>query len=743
MSKTFSRRLASVIIAILATAQLTGCGSDNDSPSNSAPPGNGGGSGGGDPGGGSGGGTGGGDTGGGGTGGDGGTGGENPPAEISSGVFVDAPVAGLSYSTSSDLSGVTDPEGRYQFRPGDTVTFSVGNLVLGTVPAQGIVTPVTVASALAANSSTDAETIALNVAVLLQSLDANGNPDDGITLSTDIREAIAANSIDLTASEASFTSVLSTLVANVNTTAGVSLTPVERSAAQSHLVGQGPVAVAGHYVRADEDFEPITQKIVTLSMFRSGRYLIGGQYDSADCNLTSGTPTHALAFSDANGNGVEHGAYTWNPLTNEFSVSAVGIESDGLCGFNVPIVGATNNIDTLEVTTQGLIFKDDEDNVVYRFVRMEQNPSTFAGSWVQLSGLLTGHPFVFSFFPSTEDGLTGRYLMVDASAPDTEFDTSPGIEEGCYSVDANDALTAILDPAQCADAIDTNDTAGASNTDPGELRMLIDENDRLVIADGVEVTGFARLPLPMIARETLTGAWIAELEPGVELGEQENLFMLTMFEDGSYLMGGQQNDESCVPADYPYDDMEEGGNGVEYGTYSLAAGALTPSNVTVDGNGECGLFDARKEFTQRYVFVPNAAGDALVMWSNDDDSYAGLVWKRVPSIANTIYGAWKWEDLDEGDVAVSAYLPGDVMFETAVLQEEGTGIRRESFDFSQAPLMRSQAAGYEHCVDTQSEVSECLGDPEELIEDTYVVEGDTVGDEFGVALTRITPPQTP
>jgi para-nitrobenzyl esterase len=114
---------------------------------------------------------------------------------LTSGTFVDAPVAGLNYSTSSDLSGVTDADGRYDYHVGDTVTFSIGNLVLGTVPGQGVVTPMTVANALVANTSNNPETVAVNLLVLLQSLDANGDPDDGITFTPAIRDAVAANSI--------------------------------------------------------------------------------------------------------------------------------------------------------------------------------------------------------------------------------------------------------------------------------------------------------------------------------------------------------------------------------------------------------------------------------------------------------------------------------------------------------------------------------------------------------------------
>ncbi len=65
-----------------------------------------------------------------------------------SGVFVDAPVTGIAYSTSSGISGTTNTEGQFNYAKGDTVTFSVGSLSLGsTMPSAALsgsttVTPV-------------------------------------------------------------------------------------------------------------------------------------------------------------------------------------------------------------------------------------------------------------------------------------------------------------------------------------------------------------------------------------------------------------------------------------------------------------------------------------------------------------------------------------------------------------------------------------------------------------------------
>ncbi|MCX7982613.1 MAG: hypothetical protein N2572_06870, partial [Syntrophales bacterium] len=39
------------------------------------------------------------------------------------GVFVDAPVAGLDYETTSGIKGKTDANGVFYYDPGDTVTF--------------------------------------------------------------------------------------------------------------------------------------------------------------------------------------------------------------------------------------------------------------------------------------------------------------------------------------------------------------------------------------------------------------------------------------------------------------------------------------------------------------------------------------------------------------------------------------------------------------------------------------------
>ena len=77
-------------------------------------------------------------------GGDGGVGGGTPggsPTPLT-GVFIDSPVQGLPYSTTSGLSGQTGANGEFQYRSGDRITFGSGLFFLEGL-AQPYITPFT------------------------------------------------------------------------------------------------------------------------------------------------------------------------------------------------------------------------------------------------------------------------------------------------------------------------------------------------------------------------------------------------------------------------------------------------------------------------------------------------------------------------------------------------------------------------------------------------------------------------
>lgn len=98
------------------------------------------------------------------------------------GQFKDSNVAGLSY-VSGGQSGVTDSEGRFTYEVGETVTFSVGNVTLGEeIEGKSVVTPVD----LVEQGSTRSGPVT-NTARLLQALDQDADPSNGITISQDVQ----------------------------------------------------------------------------------------------------------------------------------------------------------------------------------------------------------------------------------------------------------------------------------------------------------------------------------------------------------------------------------------------------------------------------------------------------------------------------------------------------------------------------------------------------------------------------
>ncbi len=109
------------------------------------------------------------------------------------GTFVDSPTEGLEYVTDT-LAGVTDVDGTFEYREGETITFYFGGTELGQTPALPLLTPIDLVPG--AVDETDPEVT--NIARFLQTLDEDQNPDNGITL-TDSAAAIAAEfNIDFT-----------------------------------------------------------------------------------------------------------------------------------------------------------------------------------------------------------------------------------------------------------------------------------------------------------------------------------------------------------------------------------------------------------------------------------------------------------------------------------------------------------------------------------------------------------------
>jgi len=124
------------------------------------------------------------------------------------GQFIDSAVQGLDYNCSSGNSGVTDAFGNFTCNSGDTVAFSINDFVIGSVTMQSIVTPTT----LFPSDST----AVTNLAQFLQTLDSDGNPNNGITIDKTSQEVQALNGITgINFAQVDFDSVMTSYIGKV------------------------------------------------------------------------------------------------------------------------------------------------------------------------------------------------------------------------------------------------------------------------------------------------------------------------------------------------------------------------------------------------------------------------------------------------------------------------------------------------------------------------------------------------
>ena len=123
------------------------------------------------------------------------------------GRFLDSSaVQGLAYRTLTQ-QGETNADGEFTYIAGEQITFSLGDVQLPTIQARTIITAVEVFGA------TDADSLAVvNLSRLLQSLDIDGDSQNGITLSSAAIAAATGLIVDFSSTD--FDAMVINLVAN-------------------------------------------------------------------------------------------------------------------------------------------------------------------------------------------------------------------------------------------------------------------------------------------------------------------------------------------------------------------------------------------------------------------------------------------------------------------------------------------------------------------------------------------------
>lgn len=355
-----------------------------------------------------------------------------PTNKTATGVLSDSPVEGVSYRTNSGITGVTQKDGKFEYVVGEEVIFSLGDFVLGKYTpthADETVTPVELTQGINDLFRDDAIT---NLLVLLQSLDNDGNPSNGITIDAGV--TFSKESLNLTDSIIEFD-------ANLRKALPEGHTVVTADQANKHFAEQRLKDLAGIYY--DRDSHGVLHGVLRINS--DGGYTLG------------------QLVEDDGAVGIEVGNLSWDFKTGKVSVNKVILdtqtnydgETEGAAGFD----NANDKSLLFKPTqTQLLIIDGDKEFVPKRFAPATSN--NIVGAWAVATKPVEYDPVsdtykrepisepstklntqVFIFFADN------TYVMLDPVGDD-EGDLpnapppcgKPGVESGKYKF-ANNELT--------------------------------------------------------------------------------------------------------------------------------------------------------------------------------------------------------------------------------------------------------------------------------------------------------------
>lgn len=274
----------------------------------------------------------------------------NPPTssgDTETGVFTDSAVAGINYQTSpGNKSGKTNALGEYNYVEGDTVTFSIGDTALPAVTATGRVTPADMAD------GNDADVV-INVLRLLQTLDDDGNPDNGITISQQTLDDFIGKDVEVNQPAAAFETEVETAIGE---------TLVTEEDAEAHFAASQQADLRGSWLFEDDFGNNV------LSFLDGGRYII------SHSNADDGDQEAATA---------EWGEYTWDPVSGDLTLTVSG-QSDGTGGLS-DLSDETVKLELVDnqfVLSVGELSDDQyeaDDTITFTAIKNASNP--LVGAW--------------------------------------------------------------------------------------------------------------------------------------------------------------------------------------------------------------------------------------------------------------------------------------------------------------------------------------------------------------------------
>jgi len=350
----------------------------------------------------------------------------------STGVFIDSPVINIGYRTETQ-NGVTNSRGEFKYFPGETVTFFIGDLEFPSVLADERVTPLDMA-----DTDDITHPMVVNIARLLQTLDKDGDPTNGITIA-DAASAVAVQlDFDLPLATFELSNAVITMISNggqddpsselidtvtalINLVAGLASSGGSSSGPQpitvDSLIGTWQIA------------SPTQLDFFLLSFFADGTYV------HAEVDETMGNGI----------SGMEWGSFTYVGLGD--TTATQFLDNNGDSGLSDFTGGNGPSLKILPQASGSLLFGPDDNNDGISdgaFGLTQIDSEGLLGTWT--STTTDAELLMLTFF----DDDTYFHGEVDRNDPAL----MSGMEIGTYSHDGSTGLMAV------SQTFDNNGNAG-------------------------------------------------------------------------------------------------------------------------------------------------------------------------------------------------------------------------------------------------------------------------------------------
>ena len=281
-----------------------------------------------------------------------------------SGVFIDAAVAGLSYSClPSTMGGLTTKEGYFTCKEGDTISFYIAQNFIGSSPIKDVITPYDLLDGDGA----------INLAQLLQTLDSDGNVDNGIVIDSDMAGKLLDKEIDFKATDFDTTIqdlleqslVDETEAKNHMDTSIASFRPNPATSVSSSTSSSASSKPSGSHTQSSQSSTKAQSSLAshttttskpsanTQGSSSSASYCQQNPYADV-CNIALATPSSSSSSSSSGG--IDYGAIGENIAKANSSSSASSSSSTPAVDLNVSICDINPTApECLSLSTEPLI----------------------------------------------------------------------------------------------------------------------------------------------------------------------------------------------------------------------------------------------------------------------------------------------------------------------------------------------------------------------------------------------------